>query len=49
MTDIEILVYCFLVLATAGSYYLGHKRGIKDAVNIMEELGIIDFTDTPEK
>ena len=49
MSDIEILVYGFLIIATGGSYYLGRQHGIKDTVDFLEDRGLIEFTDTPQK
>jgi hypothetical protein len=49
MSDIEILVYGFLIIATGGSYYLGRQHGIRDTVDFLEMKGLIDFTDTPQK
>ena len=48
MSDIEILVYGFLIIATGGSYYLGRQHGIKDTVNFLEDRGLLEFTDTPK-
>jgi hypothetical protein len=45
MPDIEILVYGFLIIATGSSYYFGRQHGIKDAVETMERLGLVEFTD----
>ena len=49
MSDIEILVYGFLIIATGGSYYLGRQHGIRDTVDFLEMKGLIDFTDTLQK
>jgi hypothetical protein len=45
MSDIEILVYGFLIIATGSSYYFGRQHGIKDTVETMERLGLVEFTD----
>jgi len=49
MSDLEILVYGFLIIATGGSYYLGRQHGIKDTVDFLEAKGLLEFTDTPQK
>jgi hypothetical protein len=45
MTDIEILAYGFLIVATASSFYLGRKQGIRDTVNFLETEGMLEFED----
>ncbi len=45
LSDIQILVGIFLIIATGSSYYIGRRQGILDAVNILERLGIIELED----
>jgi len=45
VSDIQILVGIFLIIATGSSYYIGRKQGILDAVNSLERLGIIELED----
>ena len=49
MSDFEILVGIFLIIATAGSYWIGRKQGITDTVDLLEANGILEFDDTPKK
>ena len=48
MSDFEILMYGFLILATAGSYWIGRKQVIKDTVDLLDANGILEFDDTPK-
>jgi len=49
MSDYELLVGIFLIIATAGSYWIGSKHGITDTVDLLEANGILEFDDTPKK
>ena len=49
MSEFEILMYGFLILATAGSYWIGRKQGFTDTVDLLEANGILEFDDTPKK
>ena len=49
MSDYELLVGIFLIIAIAGSYWIGRKQGITDTVDLLEANGILEFDDTPKK
>ena len=49
MSDYEILVGIFLIIATAGSYWIGRKQCITDTADLLEANGILEFDDTPKK
>ena len=49
LSDTQILVGIFLIIATAGSYWIGRKQGITDTVDLLEANGILEFDDTPKK
>ena len=49
MSDFEIMMYGFLIIATAGSYWIGRKQGITDTVDLLEATGVLEFDDTPKK
>jgi len=47
--DTLAIWYGFIIVAAGGSFYLGHKRGIVDAVEQLEALGLIELEDTNQK
>ena len=49
LSDTQILVGIFLIIATASSYWIGRKQGITDTVDLLEANGILEFDDTPKK
>jgi len=51
MNEIDMIVISltFLAFAAGSSFYLGHKRGIVDAVEQLEALGLIELEDTNQK
>jgi|18_taG_2_1085343.scaffolds.fasta_scaffold00414_12 hypothetical protein len=49
MSDFELVMFIFIIIATSGSFYLGRKKGIQDAVDYLENEGMLTFDDTPQK
>jgi hypothetical protein len=49
LSDIQILVGIFLIIATGSSYWIGRKQGITDTVDLLEATGVLEFDDTPKK
>ena len=43
MSDLEIIFYTFIVVASVGSYYYGHKHGISNTVTYLENEGLIEY------
>jgi len=43
MSDYEILNLLFIIFATGISYFLGHKKGISNTVDFLEDQGILEF------
>jgi len=43
MSDLEIVFYTFIVVASVGSYYYGHKHGISNTVSFLEDEGVLEF------
>jgi hypothetical protein len=49
MSDFEIIMFIFIIIATSSSFYIGRKRGIQDAVDYLENEGVLTFDDTNQK
>lgn len=49
MSDVHILAVLFIIVATGASYYLGRRSGIQNAVDYLEEAGVLEFDDTNKK
>ena len=43
MSDAEIGFYAFIIVATVGSYLVGHRKGVSNTVEFLEGEGIIEF------
>jgi hypothetical protein len=43
MSDAEIMMYVFITVAAVGSYWFGHKKGVSNTVEFLEEEGILEF------
>lgn len=43
MSDLEVMMYTFITVAAVGSYYYGHKKGISNTVEFLEQEGLIEF------
>ena len=43
MSDLEVMMYTFITAAAVGSYYYGHKKGVSNAVEFLEQEGVIEF------
>jgi hypothetical protein len=43
MTDLEILGYIFIIITAIGSYWFGHKKGVSNTVEFLEQEGILEF------
>jgi len=43
MSDQEIMMYIFIAISAVGSYYYGHKQGISNTVEFLENEGILEF------
>jgi hypothetical protein len=43
MSDLEVMMYTFITIAAAGSYYYGHKKGVSNTVEFLEQEGILEF------
>ncbi|MBT5236486.1 MAG: hypothetical protein HOM18_14440 [Candidatus Marinimicrobia bacterium] len=43
MSDLEVMMYTFIVIAAVGSYWVGHKKGVSNTVEFLEREGILEF------
>jgi len=43
MSDLEILTYGFITVTAIGSYWFGHKKGVSNTVEFLEQEGILEF------
>jgi hypothetical protein len=43
MSDLEIMMYTFITIAAVGSYWFGHKKGVSNTVEFLEQEGILEF------
>jgi hypothetical protein len=43
MSDFEATMYTFIGLVAVGSYWAGHKKGVSNTVEYLEEQGVIEF------
>jgi hypothetical protein len=49
MSDLELLTLGFITIAAIGSYYYGHKKGVSNTVEFLEQEGILEFEKEKEK
>lgn len=42
-SELQIAMYLFLIIAAVGSYWAGHKKGVSNTVEYLEQEGIIEF------
>jgi hypothetical protein len=45
MSDLELMTYTFVAITAVGSYFLGHRKGVSNTVEFLEEKGIIEFAE----
>jgi hypothetical protein len=43
MSDAELMTYTFIAITAVGSYYYGHKKGVSNTVEFLEQEGILEF------
>ena len=43
MSDLDIVMYTFITVAAVGSYWFGHKKGVSNTVEFLEQEGILEF------
>jgi hypothetical protein len=43
MSDLEIMMYTFITIAAVGSYWFGHKKGVSNTVEFLEQEGVLEF------
>jgi hypothetical protein len=43
MSDLDIMMYTFITVAAVGSYWFGHKKGVSNTVEFLEQEGILEF------
>jgi len=43
MSDIQIITIIGIALVSGISYFLGHKKGISNTVDFLENQGILEF------
>lgn len=43
MSDAEIGMYLFVTIAAVGSYWVGHKKGVSNTVEFLEQEGILEY------
>jgi hypothetical protein len=43
MSDYEIAIVIFVAISSSVSYFLGHKKGITNTVEYLEEQGLLEF------
>lgn len=43
LNELQFAMYLFIILAAVGSYWAGHKKGVSNTVEFLEEEGIIEF------
>jgi hypothetical protein len=43
MGDLEIMMYTFITISAVGSYWFGHKKGVSNTVEFLEQEGILEF------
>jgi hypothetical protein len=36
-------MYTFITIAAVGSYWFGHKKGVSNTVEFLEQEGILEF------
>ena len=43
MSDLDIIMYTFITVTAVGSYWFGHKKGVSNTVEFLEQEGILEF------
>jgi hypothetical protein len=43
MSDLDIMMYTFVAVTAVGSYWFGHKKGVSNTVEFLEQEGILEF------
>jgi hypothetical protein len=43
MSDLDIMMYTFITVTAIGSYWFGHKKGVSNTVEFLEQEGILEF------
>jgi hypothetical protein len=43
MSDLELMTYTFVAVTAIGSYWFGHKKGVCNTVEFLEQEGILEF------
>jgi len=43
MSDLDIMIYTFITVTAIGSYWFGHKKGVSNTVEFLEQEGILEF------
>jgi len=43
MSDLDIMMYTFITVTAVGSYWFGHKKGVSNTVEFLEQEGILEF------
>ena len=43
MSDLEIMMYTFITISAVGSYWVGHKKGVTNTVDFLEQEGILEY------
>jgi len=43
MSESEVAVLVFVAVATSISYFIGHKKGVSNTVDFLENQGYLEF------
>jgi hypothetical protein len=43
MSDLELFTLTFVAITAVGSYWFGHKNGVSNTVEYLEQEGLIEF------
>jgi len=43
VSDLDIMMYTFITVTAIGSYWFGHKKGVSNTVEFLEQEGILEF------